>query len=126
MRPVPKVGQTVYSLNTGNAARNVEQRLTPVIVTKVGRKYFTVGEGWQATEYNLENWVEKTIYSPSSCLYISEQEYAEENEAAEICELLYKTFKHGHNILKVPLASLRKLAEIIKGSALSEKQEAGK
>lgn len=45
-KPTPQVGQTLYSLNIGNAARNCEQKLKPVIVRKVGRKYFECSTKW--------------------------------------------------------------------------------
>lgn len=80
----PEVGQTVYSLNVGNAARNCEQKLTPIVVTKVGRKYFTCGEGWQATRYYIEDWCEKTNYSANTSLYESPKEWEDEKLRAEL------------------------------------------
>ena len=99
MKPTPTIGQTLYSLNVGNAARRIPQTLKPVVVTKVGRKYFTVGEGWRATEYHLHDWREKSDYMANSRLYASEQEYADEKETSEICGRIAKAFEHGKNII---------------------------
>lgn len=52
----PEVGQTVYRLPIGNAARRGNVELTPVVVTKVGRKYFTVGEDCQAQQFFIDGW----------------------------------------------------------------------
>ena len=95
MRPTPKVGQILYSLNVGNASHRKEQKLTPVVVTKVGRKYFTCErvEGvWKdTTEYYLDDWAHRSNYTASSYLYVSEQEWFDEKEAYELRnELLSK------------------------------------
>lgn len=59
-RKKPEVGQVVYSLNVGNAARNREQVLTPLKVTKVGRKYFTALEdGYPdhlSVQFHIDSW----------------------------------------------------------------------
>lgn len=85
----PTVGQIIYSLNTGNAARNREQVLTPVKVVKVGRKYFTTQRlddtsGWSATEYYLEDWSEKSDFMANSCLYASEESLVTERQQREL------------------------------------------
>jgi hypothetical protein len=113
MKPTPTIGQTLYSLNVGNAARRVPQTLTPVIVTKVGRKYFTTGEGWQATQYHIGDWREKTDFSPNSHLYASEQEYADEKESDELCRRIGKAFEYGRNAKALPLEALRRIEGII-------------
>lgn len=61
MKSKPKVGQTLYSLNIGNACRNCEQKLTPVKVVKVGSKYFEcLEDGYhRPTVYHLDGWYEK-------------------------------------------------------------------
>ena len=88
MKPTPVVGQKLYrcprpplySLNIGNRARDVQEVLTPVIVRKVGRKYFSCSpEGrvgkWEETEYFLDTWARHTGYSAGSKLYSNEQEW---------------------------------------------------
>ena len=109
----PKVGQTVYSLNVGNAARHNEQVLTPVVVTKVGRKYFTVGEGWRATQFHISDWSEKTEYSPCAALYESEQEWLDEKESGDLCREIARAFEYGKNSRDLPLSSLREIGKIL-------------
>ena len=89
MKPTPTVGQILYSLNVGNAARNREQVLTPVKVVKVGRKYFTTQHtddtsGWSATDYYIEDWSQKSEYIASSCLYVSEESWETEKHQREL------------------------------------------
>ena len=116
MKKKPTVGQILFSLNAGNAARNVPQVLTPVKVTKVGNKYFTTGEGYAATQFHIDDWCEKTEYTPDHQLYESEQEYADENEAREICKRIEACFNIGHNVWNVSLDNLRKIDAILNTS----------
>lgn len=92
MNNKPEVGQIVYSLNITNAARHKEQVLTPIKVTKIGRKYFTCGERWEATQYHLDTWVEKTEYSASSRVYENSTEWEEEKEATDLLQYLKNEF----------------------------------
>lgn len=112
MNEKPKVGQTLYSLNVGNSARNCEQVLTPVIVTKVGRKYFTAGEGWRETQYHLDTWQEKSEYSAKSCLYKTPQDWEDSKEHSILAMKMRKAFDYGGS--RLSLDSLRKISEIIK------------
>ena len=113
----PEIGQVLYSLNIGNAARNKDKKLTPVVVKKVGRKYFTCGQdGWPEycdTQYYISDWREKTNYSASSKLYENAQDYRDEKEITEICWQLHKAFESGRNLLNIELADLRKIANLI-------------
>ena len=105
----PEVGQTLYSLNVGNAARGKPQELAPVKVTKVGRKYFTC----HGRPYYIKNWREKTDYMPESNLYSSPQEYKEAKEATKICEFISTTFEYGRNSRNIPLSELKEIERII-------------
>lgn len=111
----PKVGETLYSLNVGNAARRTPQVLVPVVVTNVGRKYFTVGEGHREKQYYLDDWSEKTNYSATSVLYESEQEWKEEQERTHLMAEIRKTFEYGHSNSRrqLSLAELRDIHKII-------------
>ena len=111
----PEVGETLFSLNVGNAARNCPQVLTPVVVTKVGRKYFTVGEGWQAKQYRLSDWGQQSEYIADSALYESEQEWEDEKETRVLAGVVSEAFKHGRNTKGLPLAALRKIHAIVSG-----------
>ena len=109
------VGRVLYSLNVGNAARNREQELTPVTVTKIGRKYFTAKrEGFSfETQYHLDDWREKSEYLENSRLYASAQEWEDEKESKEICQRLGKLFQYGGNQELCSLEDLRKVAKLL-------------
>lgn len=117
MKPPPKVGQTLYSLNVGNAAgRGREQILTPVIVTKVGRKYFTVERlmsDWKRpTEFRLAGWREETDCMASQRLYETEQEWEDEKEASSLNDAIGKVFRQ-FGKTGLALDQLRKINAII-------------
>ena len=111
----PEVGETLFSLNIGNAARNSEQVLTPVVVAKVGRKYFTVREGWKETKYRLSDWLQVTDYSPDSCLYESEQEWEDETLSRVLAGAIGEAFKYGRNIRALPSVALLQIFLIVFG-----------
>ena len=116
MKTKPTLGQRLFTLNVGNRARNCPQVLTPVIVSKVGRKYFTTqtDDRWkQEREFHVEDWREKTIYARDYALYVSEQEYADEKEERMICEIIRRAFEHGRNHPKLSLETLRKIDALI-------------
>jgi len=117
-RTKPVVGQTLYSLNVGNAARNCETELTPVVVTKVGRKYFDVSAKdnrgtYRLGTYYIEAWKERTNYSTNSRLYESEQEWLDEREVHKLCRKAYEAFEYGHNRKNLSLETLRAINKLI-------------
>lgn len=109
----PIVGETLYSLNVGNNARNRPQVLTPVVVTSVGRQYFTAGEGYRAVRYHISDWTEKTEYSPNSKIYESEQQWLDEKEDRELARQIGDAFEYGRNRREIPLAVLREIVALI-------------
>jgi len=116
MKPKPTLGQQVFSLNIGNNARRVPQVLSPATVSKVGRKYFSVklqGPYPREREYHIENWRERTEYSPVTSLYASEQEYADEKETAMIWGQLRHVFSM-YNATGFDLPRLRKIIAIVR------------
>jgi hypothetical protein len=123
MKTKPVVGQLVFSLNVGNAARNREKKLTRKIVVSVGRKYFTARceddtSGWTDCRFEIETWSEKTNYSADEILYASEQEWNDEKESESILRIVCESFKHGMNTKKVSLDNLRKIAYLIKSEEI--------
>ena len=108
------VGETLYSLNINSAARGQPQILTPIKVTKIGRKYFTAGEKLLPRQYYLSNWEEKTFYYPESKLYVSEQAYLDEQASHKICRKMKEIFRYGWNNLEIPLHILQKIEKILK------------
>jgi hypothetical protein len=125
LRPRPVVGQTLFSLNTGNNARNVEQRLTEVKVLKVGREYFTVGvdpsENWMHTRHRLGDWKqdEKNGYSDYAELYSTPEEWEEKKEANIHTQTIRATFDSWTGI-KLPLSTLRQIVALIKANLPNE------
>jgi len=114
-KPKPEVGQTLYSLNVGNSARHRAQELTPVTVTKVGRKYFTcVKEGWNhGTQYHIDSWYEKTEYSSNTVLYQHAFQWEDEKECVELARKIEEAFSYRGTARNLPVGELRKIAEII-------------
>jgi len=115
MRKKVTVGQKLYSLNVGNNARHREQVLTPVTVVTVGRKYFTTKlENYSfETYYRLDDWSERTEYSPNSKLYESEQEWADEKETMTLCKEISRSFEHSNNTKRLSLQTLRTILAAI-------------
>ena len=113
----PKAGQILYSLNVGSAARCSAQKLTPVEVVKVGRKYFTCrpvgGKEYEDVQYHMDGWREKTNYSPDSVLYDSEIAYWDEKESMSIAMIIGVAFEHGRNRKKLSLEKLREIKRIL-------------
>lgn len=115
----PEVGQRLYSLNVGSAARGREQVLTPVTVTKVGRKYFSCLEDVYAksphmsVEYHLDNWRQRTEYTPSSILYISKDEWENEKRRIELNFKISEAFRYGSR--NFTLEQLEKINDILFG-----------
>lgn len=115
----PKVGEVLYSLNVGNAARRVEQKLTPVTVTKVGRKYFETGSGYRPDRYHISDWrQENGGFSATSCLYESEQAWEDEKESVQIIVKIRDLF-NGFGGPKYSLDQLRRIKTIIEEGNVS-------
>jgi len=119
-RKPPVIGQTVYSLNVGNALRHGgEQKLTPLIVTAIGRKYFTCHrEGWtpngsNGIQFYIENWREKAEVCIDHELYETEQAWLDKKESDGICRDAWMAFEYGHNRRSLTLETLRKIKELI-------------
>ena len=111
-RQPPQVGEKLYSLNVGNAARGCEKKLTPVTVTKVGRKYFTCGEGWGAVQYHLSDWRQKTEYGVTSRLYRDPQEWEDKRESEQLLREVRGRLDWGSS-LRLTLDQLRRIKSII-------------
>lgn len=113
----PKVGDTLYSLNVGNAARNVEQELSPMVVVSVGRKYFKLQgvdrKQYMTVEFELSDWKERSNYNAQHELYISPQDWDNEKEERRIVQRLYKLFEYGRNPKKVTLEVLRQINALL-------------
>jgi len=112
-RPKPEVGQTLYSLNVGNASRGRGQVLTPVKVTKVGRKYFyAAAEGREdyPTTFHLGSWHERTEYTANQKLYADPQERENEKESTKLLRLIRQNVDR-LRIGDLPVGRLRHIAK---------------
>lgn len=115
MKPTPVIGQTLYSVNVGNAARNVAQKATPIIVRSVGRKYFSCSTEMaphHEIQFHLDTWGEKTEFCVNRQLYASEQEWQDEKAA----ETLYRDIKRAFDSYRNThsLTTLRAVWELVK------------
>lgn len=114
-RDKPEVGQTVYSLNVGSAARYSQQKLAEYTVTKVGRKYFTIKreDSWVDHQFHLDTWKQKTEYSPDMQLYTSIQEYEDEKERNDLLDKMFALFYARHLRINLSLEQLREIDKIV-------------
>lgn len=116
--PKPKVGQVLHQFPL---LRGDKATLSPVVVTRVGRRYFTCSpesdpSEMAGIEYDLETWQERGDPCGSR-LYPSPQAHADEVEARAICRELGDWFYLGSNRRQVELATLRRIrAEISKAT----------
>jgi hypothetical protein len=116
MKRKPILGEILYSLNVGNAFRHgVEQKLTPMIVHSVGRKYFALKHlDWNSfVEFHIDTWRQKTQYCEDHKLYETEQDWLNEKEERQISQKIWKTFEYGRNTKNLSLQDLRIINEIL-------------
>jgi hypothetical protein len=108
----PIVGETLFSLNVGNSARDCNQVLTPVTVKSVGRKYFTViGKyGWEI-KYHLDTWGEVSDYRADSRLYETEKEWKDEKEATDLHRKIKEHFVYKKRLSLEQLRAINKIME---------------
>lgn len=111
-----KVGQVLFSLNVGDAARRGrEQKLTPVTVCKVGRKYFYTGEPsyeYRWCKFNLDDLREVSDF-PSQRLYLTEQAWLDEQEARMLRDRIRQTFDGDYDRPRHSLETLRAIVELL-------------
>jgi len=116
-RRKPVVGETLFSVNTGNACNQFRpQTITPVIVHSVGRKYFFAGPNSNYTvRYHVDSWSQKTEYMATSKLYETEQAYEDDKEANQLERKIKDDF--GSFItMNLPLTALRTIDRIIENN----------
>lgn len=119
MKRKPILGERLFVLNVGNSARNTPQILNPVIVSKVGRKYFTVENDSedrcnQPLQFQIADWLQVTEYSADYVLYETEQHHADERESLELARVIRNEFSDSWRAPKQTLETLRKIHTLIK------------
>ena len=109
----PKVGETLYMLNINNAAHHKAQVLVPVQVSRVGNKYFSVGDGiYRVKEFTISNWREKTNGSADYRLFEKDQEWFDERDHNALTKSIREAFSHyGKSTLS--LDQLRRIQSVI-------------
>lgn len=104
----PKVGDELYLVIK---LRKLTVKYT-CEVTKVGRKYFTVGFGLNlrgTTVFHISNWRQKAEYTPDYHLYESADDYKCEMKLGEFRSLFDRS---GDWMWKLDLAQLEEIAKI--------------
>lgn len=116
----PTVGEKLWMVTTGNAARRCGPEGFSVTVMSVGRKYFTVSSDdyvkspHMHSTFIIHTWREKTMFSPNHALYESEEEWQETVEAETIRNYIYNVFQYGGGKSKlIPIQDLRQIKGII-------------
>lgn len=125
-KPKPVVGQIVYSLNIGNAARNCKQELTEYVVVKVGTKYFDImkksyydearyaaRDKHMSISFHLGTWRQNTNYCQDHKLYETSEEYYMEKETKDCIEYIQNA-----DLKSVSLDHLRHIVSLIKGESV--------
>lgn len=119
-KPKPYKGQIVYSLNVGDGARGRKSELVPVIVTKVGHKYFTTGkvnidgQYRSETSYHLDDWREVTNCGCAwTKLYLDKKEYEDERLTCDIRDRISRFSDHIRRGCLIPLDVLKQIDALI-------------
>jgi hypothetical protein len=118
MKRKPILNEMLFAERVGN--KRDEGPLTPVTVTRVGRKYFTCKMGWRGIQFHLDSWRQVTDYSPDCVLYETEQEQSDLREKERLAAMLRQEFNHWGQS-PFPLETLRQIRDLV---AQAKKQNA--
>ena len=112
----PEVGQELYSVSVGNAARYGGSEITKVVVTKVGRKYFYcegVDNYLHEQRYYIDTWEEENGgFSKNSVLYKRAKDWEDEKQADNIFSKMRSVFTV-YGPCKIPLPALIEIEKIL-------------
>lgn len=109
-----EVGQKLYlTVSQCGLRRGVSAKPGVVIVRSVGRKYFTLVEDGD-TQYYIDTWKEKSIYSSYVTIYFNMLEWKNEKESILISSKLIMLLQENKENQKIPLSLLRKIDFLIK------------
>jgi hypothetical protein len=115
VRDKPKVGDELFLVDVGNAARNGRGSQRKCVVSKVGRKYFDVTYGDRCPStvtFVIATRHQKTEYCANAALYDSEQHWADSVLADKLGRKIADSFRYSCGS-SFTLDQLRKVAEIL-------------
>lgn len=115
------VGDKVYLLEIGNRrGPKGQQNLREFFVKKIGKKYITVGYDLAPDSLSIQihkdTGLEKSHYTPGFRMYLTEQEWLDEQEERVICTKIRDSFEYSHNKRNLSLTALRKIIHIIENN----------
>ena len=102
-----KVGQKLWYVPSRGASYEVE-------VTKVGRKWATVGEGFRPERIDLETWYADGS-SPGRC-YLNQETYLQELELSKVWGRLQEAIRYGTRPDGVTLDDIKQAMKLLKVS----------
>lgn len=117
-------GQKVYLfiIEGSNEFRHVKEkpfseRIKPVIVTSVGKKYISVDLRGTTVKFDVEDdFQEVTNYSRNYELFLNEQSIYDYQESEDLYWQIKQNFSHWRNEGQYSLAQLKQIKEIIKNT----------
>lgn len=107
MIPAPKVGQTVYMIE-GRRRSDGVYNPEPVVVTKVGKKYFYIERYGRDTPVHLETWIEKSDFARAK-FYQTKEEYFDQQERSRLCNEIRNEIQYGNGFGDMSLEEVREL-----------------
>lgn len=110
------VGQVVYSMPVGNAARGRTVSLSPVVVRKIGRKWVQCSSEANPaylTSYDIQRgYDDPKGFSSHSRIVLDAQQWEDEKEAARLVGEIRRAFDWGPGDT-LSLAQLRQIKVIL-------------
>jgi hypothetical protein len=109
-----EVGQQVFLKAVGNNARGrKEVFIREETISKVGRKYFEVGNGYRPLKFHIEDLSQEMGgYIADWTLYLSKQDILDEDESNDLHSDIRTAFS-GYGKSKYTLEQLRKIKAIV-------------
>lgn len=108
-----EVGQVIWTLNVGNAARRCGQELTERVITKVGRKYFYIEVFRRKVKFEIETLEECSDYTSDYKVYINKQDYFNEIKKRELLTGIRGILTPQFGVSKVSLDTVISVAKIL-------------
>lgn len=109
-----QIGDKVYLKAVNNLARGRNETfIKEDIITKIGRKYYEVGENrLEPLKFSISDNCQVTKFAADWELYFSKQEILDEEEFKELCWKIESKFNR-YGTVKLTLEQLRRINKII-------------